>query len=182
MSATKTQYLPQYTPAQFKKLSKKKQRVTVAEDVIAQLEAKTLKAGQGLFLDIYVDNDDNESFLEEDARKFFSQAPDKNIQCTACGLGSMMVAKARLENHATVDDVATDTISGEDIEIILMQIFSSDTIRNIEVCFEKGYGFYDENDDEDQPAIKFGKRFRNPNNRLIAICKNIIKNEGEFIP
>lgn len=31
-------------------------------------------------------------------------------------------------------------------------------------------------------AVKFGRKYKTPKNRLIAIMKNIIKNKGEFKP
>ena len=86
--------------------------------------------------------------------------------------------------------------------------FKPDQLQKIEIAFELGDGafyildyllgesdydsweeFNDQFDNgvviseqEARDAVKFGKRYKNITNRMIAIMNNIIDNDGEFVP
>jgi hypothetical protein len=166
-----------------------KQRVIVAEDVLAAIRAKHLTPTNGQWAP------DGIPDLAEDNNIQMSEILPL-MECEACALGSIFVcAVERFNKVKTIYDPAL-----HDMLPMLKKIFSLDQLMLIELAFEQGGGHYTEYDfgalpeyrDESQipkrmalqgrEAVVFGHRFDDPTKRLQAIMRNIIQNEGTFVP
>jgi hypothetical protein len=159
------------------KLSKVNKRKALAWDVIYQVNVKKVKASPGN----YCPNDIELDYKVE-SQKILSSTDNS---CKVCAMGALM----------TVDILNRNSFkgawSGFTIEHRFDGIFSQFQLRLIETAFEQGIvktitGLYDYSRHRETPiakkAIAFGRKFRNNNNRLIAIMNNIIEDEkGLFL-
>ena len=192
----------------FKKATTSQKRVLIAKDVIDQILAKRFNPKRGFWVRFRNERkleDVVESSLQE---KFL----DNTIpSCDCCALGGLMMSCTLYNNNEKVGDViasADDTAgilpfdfkSNQDFDIGFNltdrrkgfdngfgKIFSKNQLKLIEMSYEKGRGWFDSDrvyiDSElVAKAIRFGRQHRSNNSRLIAIMKNIVKNNGEFIP
>ena len=112
----------------------------------------------------------------------------------------MFVSKIRLYNNLKINSTnKMNELAGED-----ESLFGKKTTRLIECAFEKsGKYWFDDKSDGDHEyhsgdyestwvlrtlpdtvsrAVRFGERHEDPEKRLLAIMRNVIKNEGVFIP
>lgn len=190
--------------AAFKAATKAGKRVMIAKDVLAQLKAEKIIAQRGSWAIIKADKPIN---YEDEVCNIIDA---KGTTCTCCALGSMMISEIRMNDRLIVD--AVDADRDEDSETLslwhsvgdvdsyaddemynedrLRSYFSEEQIALIENAFEQGSGEYScsyttdhlDIDDELIVAEEFGDRYENPEDRLVAIMKNIIKNKGTFVP
>lgn len=171
----------------FDKLSESDQRVAIAKDVIAQVDQKRFHASQGTYL--WVNEDKIEPGVPI-ADQIAGQA------CRVCALGALFVSKVESVNGVTPQDLASITkivrynwaaLCQTEMAKYLSDIFSKKQLQQIECAFEIDYdgcscGLQDLTLDEKERAASFGDEFPESNNRLLAIMKNIVGNDGEFIP
>lgn len=160
----------------FHALSKRKQRLAIAADVLSQLKAKKYKAKRGTYH--HSDDLDFELFrmmTSESAHLLQSTLLSKEVSCTVCGLGAAFCSLSRLGNNIHWQDREHD---------VLLPLFGREQLELIEHAFEG----MDINEDEHltgkqaRRAEKFYNKHSNKNKRLAAIFKNIIKNDGTFEP
>lgn len=163
----------------FKALSLKKQRIKIIKDVITLLEKESIVAIT------------NRSYLDIPKLKSYSElnkALTDNTQlhevvdanrCIVCGIGGVFVSAIRLKNDFGIID--PDNISRENMVLYLGQWFRPEQMDAIEVAFE-ARGRFDGNRYLHFDAFEFGKQFRSAKDRLLAICKNILANDGKFVP
>lgn len=121
-------------------------------------------------------------------------------QCSCCALGGLFLGCTLYNNntnltqfaHASADisDYLTH-FGGDTISNGLTKIFSESQLRLIEQTFEGDEGIVQSDlcDDDgiafpkySDASAQFYKTYPNPKSRLIAIMKNIIKNNGTFRP
>lgn len=162
----------------FTKANMQRRRVLIAKDIIAQIKAGKIVADEGHWYQNYrydVDLDDNMQ------AKFLS---DNGQQCSCCALGAVMVSCTLFKNNVKYKDAANlfdvpDVIT-EGVEDIhnITTIFGIDQLKKIECAYERGNGYFRNGWD----AVNFGRRYDDPEKRMIAIMENIIKNKGTFIP
>jgi hypothetical protein len=146
----------------FWKMSKKKQRIAVAQDALKQLKLGIYVPKAGTYcmapdlekLSIF-------SYLDLQAQMLSAKPP----QCHVCGIGSLFVSMARLGDKVSYFDSALEK---------LPLIFSDNQIDLIEGAFE-GWGYR-------HAGIRgFYNRYPDPTKRMNAILRNIIRNEGIFV-
>lgn len=175
--------------AWFKALSPSQKRIAVAQDVIDQIETEKYKAHTGQYFDISGLSD--ECTLQESIDL-------EGSSCSVCAMGAVFASRVRLGNEVEEYDP-----SGDDITEALEGIFEEEQLRLMEVAFE-GYDaahWFDENYGEDgeevdedgdtdwfinhdkfHDATTFRYGIKGDNKDvLIAIMKNVIANNGEFV-
>lgn len=186
----------------FKSSSKAQKRVLIAQDVIDRINLKQYKASNGNWLSVY----EAENYKEQ----FQTAVIENKVTCQCCALGGLMASCVVFKNDLTVEQTEyksdyCDIFASEDDVIGIKGIFETKQLELIELAFEKGKGFYKLDSKENKEdvesgwlderqiinlkkkpkakdAIAFGKRFRSPKQRLLAIMENIVKNKGEFKP
>ena len=171
----------------FKGKSRAEKRVLVAQDVIAQIKAKTLIPSSGDWVYIL---DKYEPAYEASLRE---TVLNKEVECNCCALGGLFLSCTLFNNKVKVGDVSPtfgeygfldSTIYAEKkFSNGLNTIFSNEQLKLIEVAFECGCGaFYEDDVKDGEKAAKFGSRYNTEKGRMIGIMNNIIKNNGTFIP
>lgn len=164
----------------FNKMTMPQKAVAVAKDVIAQLKNKRYQATTS----VYITNVVTPEVCNSPSAAVLGS---KDISCNVCARGSMIVSAARLFNQCSLkshrDDVPGPVNrwnSGLDREHctfrqIEQSIFTREQVAMIEAAFECWYADYPE-------CGKFGGKYNNPTDRMIAIMENIVKNKGTFVP
>ncbi len=153
------------------RMTKVEKRKSIASDVILQIKSKILNAKSGDYCDLNISYD-------SDSKEFQKNLGTIKNSCQACAMGSMMAA----------DIISRNNYSGfwdsNSIIIRFKNIFSEFQLRLIETSFElevieremEKLQDFDGNPTEiSKKAIKFGSKYKNENNRLIAIMNNIIE-------
>jgi hypothetical protein len=187
--------------------SKKGMRIAIAMDVIAQLKDKEnpLEAQTGSYISV----GDIESAIITPKRSYeISKIIPKIRQtCTVCALGSLLLAEIAMNNEfkCKLNDLDNKFLSSIDKRLI--KYFDRRQLALIEVAFELeshlydlctifevdedyDYDYYNGDcdiseyviDKEYHRAVRFGEKYSDDSKRLMAIMKNIVKNEGTFKP
>lgn len=156
--------------AEFEAMSTSEQRVTIAKDVLEWLRIGKLEATKGTYMEMY----SRDTGL--DCGLFTT-----DLQCMACALGAVFAcAVTRSPGNFTGDR------GNEGMRQALEPYFSESQLRLIEVAFEVWCFAEGEDDEMAVPgcgaAYMFGREFDNSTNRMAAIMRNIIANEGTFAP
>jgi len=149
------------TKRTFEELTDAEKRVAVAKDVIKQLELKKIVATPGTYV-------------------YGHGKTDKQAtrRCQACMLGGAILALARLQpklRDDLVDVYSPHRGSGEMVcttgpdAFALLEDLFGDQMLTIESAFE------------DWGAAGEAFTQKRPADRMIAICKNIIKNKGDLV-
>lgn len=164
------------------------QRVTIAKDVIAQIEAERYFAKGGSYVRISEEDNYNGSVKENF---------EKIKNCKVCALGGCFLSIVRFKNNVNFDEItdigAGQFVNNSKFKQILTSIFPAQQLVLIENAFENGgwgeapiFGSDDEkysvSKQDKREAWEFGQKFSNQNDRLIAIMQNIIDNKGTFKP
>lgn len=168
------------------RLSKIEKRKEIAKDVIFNIKSKIILADTSSYCSLNIEGGWDLSGKE------FQQALGQKNSCNACAMGAMMASDIIKRNNFNDG-------SWNDTKIIsrFHGLFSEFQLRLIETAFEMfvvcGVGnkltdYLDAFDKQDNltdiaiKAIRFGRKYNNENNRLIAIMNNIIDSkEGLFL-
>ncbi|RJQ25016.1 hypothetical protein C4577_06435 [Candidatus Parcubacteria bacterium] len=118
--------------------------------------------------------------------------------CGVCALGACFVSYINVFNKLKISDIIDDcggyfegdplTIDLEREGLIkdkLLKAFSQTQLDLIEAAFERDdltIDWQDSTSSSMEEAIEFGERYNDSRERLRAIMKNIIKNNGKFVP
>lgn len=164
----------------FASLSKKDKRLAIAHDVIAMVKAGFVNVYEGCYGGIHTDTGiDSDKDLQS---QIVNNDGSFKGDCNCCALGACFLAKTRLGNRTRSDG----DIDPDDISSALGSIFGKRQMSLIEAAFEldNTSGEFNEKLSEKQAekAIAFGEKHDSADKRLIAIMKNIIKNDGTFVP
>ena len=155
--------------------------VLVAKDVLAAISAGRFKVDQGNY--VYSNALRSDEPLREDMRRaaIRSEAYDAwRDDCHVCALGACLVT---MIDRGTV--VRDDLAIGDRDELFeeLEGVFTQEAFDLIEEAFELGGVRTDMSDTlAARRARNFGRRRKDPVQRLEAIMQNIVDNRGEFIP
>ncbi len=154
---------------EFNALSPAARRVAIARDVLKWLEVGKIRAKTGTYLSSYDIKNDRYTNKEDDRVDGGS--------CTVCALGAVFAC--------TVERIGglKDFWSYRDAESIRRELgdhFDDEQLRLIETAFEQGDFTRTTPDYVIGQAIEFATG--RPEERLVAIMKNIISNKGEFCP
>jgi hypothetical protein len=185
-----TKKLVEVNNAAFKKASRAEKRVMVAKDVIARLKTKQYRATEGRWVEPTMRN-----FIPYDARELSlqKQIVEESEKCACCGIGAVTLSCIVFNNNATLGDLTDHKLDFDVMENTegdkfgLKKIFSPRQLALIEIAFENGEGYYQL---EDRGRLftkaefnKLSAQYKGyqPTTKLIAIMKNIVENNGEFV-
>lgn len=166
------------TPAQFNRLSKRKKRMAVVADAIAQIKAGHYRSKRGTYAET-----DGSCSIEQ--KNLTSQEPPR---CTVCGTGALLVSIVRFANK--FDEYAAAT--GQLIRR-LSPLFTQLELSVVEAAFEKtntpnlgrtafSWGGQWAPDELLRRARKFGRRYSTDKKRALGIFRNMLRNHGIFKP
>lgn len=193
------------TTKQFQKLSKAKKAVLVAKDVLEQLAAKKYRANTGNYISF-----DGQIPFEGDIKSNFDKLPSCKVCALGSMLLSCTKLGNVLTTDDIDTSVGhSDLTSSDNVRVLFDSIFSNKQLLLIETAFEgyndwkymsnsdefkeyeKDFEYYQSADrygddetlsfEEASACTKFYMKYRK-DVRLIAICNNIIENDGTFIP
>lgn len=166
----------------FAKLSKADKRVQIAKDCIARLEFKQVMYETGTVLSAKT-----LARLKE-AHDDVKTTLTSPIKCTACAKGGLFLSYVGRANNYTKHNIDGTCSQYSNEHDKLLEIFTITQLSLIETAFE-GYQFITTYNGKDITLknIKdaenfFNVYYSNDNERMIAICENIIKNKGTFKP
>jgi hypothetical protein len=177
----------------FEAMTPEKKRVTVAKDVLKQLDTGRLKAKHGTFLQLNGNVD--AIFKAQDEGEDLAVALTQVPTCTACALGALFSCTVERADEYGSDirfSYGLDFKSGGGK--YLLQFFDSAQLALIEYAFERGTGYMDEGDgwmagrasfyltsDQRNSGLAFAKGVKGTK-RMRLIMENIIANKGTFDP
>jgi hypothetical protein len=166
----KIQYTPTISRRDFKRLGKKRQRVLIAQDVLARIKAKLIVAESGVMFG----GNDTEA----------TQEHVNTTQCSVCAKGA--IACAWLGNLNHYKSLASFDIDGNQAKAGTKEVVESfgrhlwDAIQ----CAFEGAAFswhsLQVRDNESDIVASFS-RFTNETNRIAAIMQNIVDNDGRLM-
>ena len=167
-------------------MTKSELAVTIAQDVLKSIPAYFGIIEHETF--VRIGDDDLEygkmaAITETKDSKLIAQKIKK--YCEVCALGACFLSVVALTNKYDFGLSDNIDLSGEDVFKRLKSVFSLKQLYLIENAFELGQGFSAQRSrwhTDYLAAISFGKKYDRPKSRLRAIMKNIIANEGVFIP
>lgn len=165
----------------FKKMSTAEQRVTIAKDVIEALKLKKITARQGQWLNLKTRK--REVLKMKSDTQLRDVIVAQKTSCTACALGAVFTCAVMRQDAITIDGMRNEYTGAlffgdEDITRYLSPFFSQEQLEMIETAFEKGRGRFG----YDDASQNFGCKYKTPEERMIAIMKNIIAHKGDFTP
>jgi hypothetical protein len=115
--------------------------------------------------------------------------------CNACALGAMFYSYIQKENHVKVadllDEPGSPLLVGSyySFREKLLKVFTEDQMALIENAFEQGQGGLMDHEGKGRQweltrlaAEIFGQRYYKDDERLKQIMRNIIRNDGQFVP
>ncbi len=169
--------------AKFNKLSASGKRITVAKDVIDRVKFGQIIPKKGDFMGDYsaiVNGKKCNDIVEESPLK------NASMECHACGKGGLFLSYLGITEEVNLSYFNTFISAklNSDAMIMLSKIFSLKQLTLIETAFE-GRSFtwnVTLKNSEISTCFQFKKKYYLEKDRLIAICKNIIKNNGTFKP
>jgi len=174
---------------EFKKSTKPQQRVLVAQDVLAQIKAKRYLASPGTWAIPTYSVPDKNLKEEDSVQKLFAIKTIKT--CNVCALGGLFMSCTNLNNNTTVTELGEACELGDSLEYGdqklsngLNRIFTKNQLILIENYFENADGYYapEATVTMTDHINLFNEKYPNPQDRLKEIMKNIVENNGTFVP
>jgi hypothetical protein len=185
---------PRKKPVKFERLSRKQQRIAIAKDVLKQIRAHRVKAETMTYCRPY-DNNNGTGYILNNVKcgtELQTVFKEKVTECTCCAKGALFLSSVELYNKISVTPtMKAKTYLGSSFENNRMvkhmrAYFDLNQINLIEYAFERGEHVNGgENSAETKyKAAAFGRKYPDGEDEkcLIAIMKNIIKNDGTFKP
>lgn len=167
-------------------MNNKKLCVKIAKDVLLQLERERYEAGHTYLGLKYSGENITDNWNEpspiatknakRSLKEFFKK--DKKLTCRVCALGSAFMSLVNIENKCTVKRVRYGDIDFHRLK----RVFGDRNMSLMETAFELNVFEHGNGADrvELQAAQDFGSRYRMDKQRLTAIMRNIVKNNGDF--
>lgn len=164
----------------FKAATKAEKRVMIAKDTILRIRKGNLEVQTGTLVEMQ-DDTQHPSFKDYINGEY--------VNCEVCAKGALFCSFVGRVNKMSTKDVISS--SGNEptnnIHLKLKSLFSIKQLDMIETVFEGDSLLGTLSNDEEEKCYNFTiglevKGIYEEDDKLIAICKNIIKNEGTFIP
>jgi len=179
----------------------RKKAIAVAKDVLKHIESKSYAptcrhfVNQTSSIRWFAMREKIDASGEAELSEYLEQTRG----CQVCMLGAAWLSAVRLFNEFVIGvpylniDLAMQDIHDpkQSPGAMLAHIFGSD-YPYMEVAFEVGHGWFSDSDaywkqikrKRFEAAVEFGRRHKlcDATSRMKAICRNIIRNEGRFIP
>lgn len=174
----------------FEKASKAEKRVMIAQDCIERIKMSQLSALQGYVVTDGIYNAENNEILDlsiKDVLSSIIQFEGVSI-CNTCAKGGLFMSYVGRVNDFIFCDVENNTGHNSLAMKKLREIFSEKQLILIEAAFEgsqivnrlsSGENYY-LSPSQKEKVEDFWNKHESDNNRLIAICENIITNKGTF--
>lgn len=174
--------------AAFKKANKGRRRVLVAQDVLKRIEAEQILASKGDVIRLHVATGvlaNRQKNPEADLKTLLNTC--KNVgSCEVCAKGALFLGVVGRVNNMTIGEVRSELSVNDNVHEKLLEVFSLDQIALIECAFEGSMYISSRltklTANEIEKAEGFRDVYYSEEETLIAICQNIIKNKGTFIP
>lgn len=166
----------------YKEMTRAERRIAVAKDVIKQLKLGTVIAEDDVG---YIDKKREEVLGElDDFREWLKTLFSSGKSCNVCALGSLVISKALKFDAIKTDDIMRDGhyTTRSTCELALYDIFTLKQLDDIENAFEGWDNLYAYNNGStiNYRYANWPDYYPNPSERIIAIMKNIIRNNGTF--
>jgi len=175
--------------------SNKQKRIDIAKDVIAQLafgKYMPLQNSYAVLSD--VDALDLTAELQKELVKVQT--------CSVCALGALFISDVAKHDRCTVEEAGivderlaygltrTTCVEQQPVRKRLRELFSDRQLAMIEMAFEgwevreitKVESVVDPDFDAYNKCLAFYHKYKTSTTRMRGIMRNIIKNDGEFIP
>jgi hypothetical protein len=174
----------------FEDMTPNEKRVAIARDLIEHVNAGRVRAQESVWLS----SRGAVQFSNSDERQL--DAVLKAVPtCTCCQLGGLLYATACRANAVKVSDVTNEYDDDDSLDYsgfsgYLERYFEEQQLMLMEMAFEGGDGAFsgydldtnEETEDElEHAANAFYFRHDNDEERMVAICQNIIDHGGEFV-
>lgn len=180
----------------FATMTTNEKKVVVAQDCIERINLGQISADTGNVINRNTITKMNKSYSQATSVKDILNN-DEMIQCDVCAKGGLFLSYVGRTNEVKLCELGSNTTTRnynpnsvhDNEHSRLLEIFTARELAYIELAFEgEQYLDYDENscrikftDDEYELANNFRCSFDTPDDVLVAICENIIKNKGQFI-
>lgn len=175
----------------FNKSTKAQKRITIAQDCITRIKLNNLRLyGSNGFLD-----NDFEEILKTSKENDLKAIVNSSVTCVGCAKGGLFLSYVGRANKFKVSDLDSAQNDIDDNEHVkLLEIFTVRQLALIETAFEgTQHIFHYKNKNgkvievnftikEEEKAEEYYIEYRNSDERMIAICENIIFNNGKFVP
>jgi len=167
-------------------MTRPQRAVAVAKDVIAQIKARRYRVSSGQYVKFGTIVEDSLSTYRGKSLRTALEEIDPRC-CFVCAAGSAFVSAVRLFNEF---DIVGFVSFDRRAESFLVRCIGKRNILLTELAFERGAPGLMIHEEEkikfsraiyDWAAL-FGKRYTKPEERLIAIMQNVIRNKGNFKP
>lgn len=163
--------------------------IAIARDVLSRIKRRKLRVHTGTYIYGGIEN----ASLDDQAQTYIDVLENN---CEVCALGGLLLSYVRLKNNCSLHDMGCInsyyTTNGINVKTtfskiynILKVAFSKKTMWLLECAFEQSKMSRKMSSlsmKKVYEAIDFGKRFKTDRTRLVGIMKNIINNDGKFIP
>lgn len=171
------------TEKQWSEMTRKEKKVALAKDLLERIKSHKIKlsSGTGYFIGF-------STRVQQSAVEFLQK------HCTVCARGGLMISHFIKDPNKKLEErcgykTGYGSNSQNLTKEVLSDTFYEEELELIEVAFEHdkefpGYGDGKGVNDDDllDMAVVFGLRYEDDYDRLKAICKNIIENDGSFCP
>ena len=149
-------------------MTKKELRIAIAKDVLLRLRKKSFIPSKGIYLAVSGE-------AEHFARNNKNQQAQENLDtltknCRVCAIGSLFVGFVAVKNNTS----NIEFIHSDDFHLIARateEVFSKQELETIENYYEDWRGSYG-----------WLECYQDNRQRMRAIMKNIIRNDGTFEP
>lgn len=177
------------TNGEFKKATKAQKRVMIAQDVLDQIRAKRYVAASGTWVSPTWQKGAADKLSHDDSvQKLFENKTLK--KCNVCALGGLFMSCTVLNNKTKVEDLDDvseslgDCISNDEYKMSngLKSFFSYNQLILIERYFEGNNGWFVNYDNDVDHIEEFNEKYPDDMERLKKIMKNIVENNGTFVP
>ena len=153
----------------FNNSAPEQKRVMIAQDVIDRIKAQLLQPKVQRLIR-----------MPECAR--VNQENVNTLTCEVCAKGGLLASYVGRVNNFDVDCLISNTENNE-AHVKLLELFTLEQLAIIEYAFEGGQYIHSVNISGNlRTALRmFYENYETAEERLIAICENIIKNNGDFV-
>lgn len=173
--------------ADFAKMTKPQRAVAVAKDVLAQIKAGNYTCEVGGYVNLETPPIED---LPDNCKVSAAIFNPSDLQCQVCARGAMFMSAIRKFNKfdfvkdSSQDDGVRNLLHPDSPKFRKIEdtIFSREQIGLIESAFECCNMAGSTPFEKTKSAIFFGILYNNDSDRMQAIMRNIIKNDGKFVP
>lgn len=168
----------------FNKMSKAEKRVQIARDCLKRIQLNQFNIHTGVTC--WIDNNYDRNISNVSVKEILSK---KRIPtCEVCAKGGLFLSYVGRVNDFTFGEIQNASSLHSTEMKKLREIFEDIQLEAIETAFEISIISYQYIDEDDIDFITSCANYRSRAElsedveAMISICKNIIKNNGEFVP